>query len=422
MSIPSAPNTVPSRVRPFAKTQRPTPLFLRMMLGRQLAPTRPEFDAAVADLQAGDPAMDALLDWMLSYGMGPARKLFAQAIAKGVDSIADCPEPLRVFFAVLEAEPEWLDWDLLNEGMGFIHGAGLTALQVMRDLALMGGYLLSGFNQALVMTGALTRGTAQRVGETGKWWMDCTEPDGLRRFGPGFATTLQVRMVHAVVRRQLDKRDDWDHSVWGLPLNQIDMAATYLGFSVVMLGGLRKLGVQATPRESRGVMMLWSYACWLMGVDARWLRFNERDGAVLLHAALMTQSPPDWTSRELGLALSKEPLERHFLTQENLRRKVAYQIHLSISRYFLTAEQMQQLGLPSNIKPWFPLLTLLPRTVLYTGQRLRPRWHAAQQKRGRKLQKIAMKQSLGQRPAGVVDAELAHQRSAAKQADMSAAK
>ncbi|MEO6698388.1 MAG: hypothetical protein ABIR53_02560, partial [Paraperlucidibaca sp.] len=57
--------------------------------------------------------------------------------------------------------------------------------------------------------------------------------------------------------------------------------------------------------------------------------------------------------------------------------------------------------------------TLLPRTVLYTGQRLRPAWHAAQQRRGRGLQKIAMQQSLGKRPAAVVDAEVAVKRSAA---------
>lgn len=384
--------TVPGRVRPFAKTQQATPVWLRLILGRALAPTRREFDAAVADLHIGDPAMDALLDWMVSYGLGPARQLFAQAITEGVERIDNCPEPLRAFFAEVDAPPDWLDWQLLSEGVGFIHGAGATALQVMRDLALMGGYLLSGFNQALVMTGALTKGTAKRVAETGKWWMDCTEIDGLRRYGPGFASTLHVRLIHAMVRRQLDSRDDWDHAMWGMPLNQIDMAATYLGFSVVMLGGLRKLGVQATSREARGVMMLWSYACWLMGVDTRWLRFSEREGAILLHCTLMTQSQPDWTSQALGQALSQEPLQRRFATQQGVRRQLAYHLHLSISRYFLSAEQMRQLGLPDGVMPWFPWLTLLPRTVLYSAQRLRPTWHAAQQRRGRQLQKFVMGQ------------------------------
>ncbi|MEL0028458.1 MAG: oxygenase MpaB family protein, partial [Perlucidibaca sp.] len=288
---------VPTRARPFAKTQVPTPPWLRLLLGRDLAPTQAEFDAALAALHAGDAAMDALVEWMVGHGPREARLLFEQAIAQGVDSIADCPQPLRDFFAVVGQEPAWLDRALLDEGVRFTHGVGELAMVVMRDLALMGGYLLSGFNQALVMTGALSQGTSQRVAETGKWWMDCTEPDGLARHGPGFRSTLHVRLVHALVRRNLQARPEWDHAVWGLPLNQIDMAATYLGFSVVMLGALRKLGIQATPRESRGVMMLWSYACWLMGVEERWLCFSEMDGVVALNTALMTQSRPDQTSR-----------------------------------------------------------------------------------------------------------------------------
>ncbi len=51
----------------------------------------------------------------------------------------------------------------------------MNAVYVLRDLALMGGYLLSGLNQALIMTGALNKDAAKRFAETSKWWMDCTE-------------------------------------------------------------------------------------------------------------------------------------------------------------------------------------------------------------------------------------------------------
>ncbi|MCG8392346.1 MAG: oxygenase MpaB family protein, partial [Pseudomonadales bacterium] len=54
-------------------------------------------------------------------------------------------------------------------------------------------------------------------------------------------------------------REDWEDSKWGMALSQVDMVATYLGFCVVMLGGLRKMGVPVTPRESRAVMHLWKY-------------------------------------------------------------------------------------------------------------------------------------------------------------------
>ena len=173
---------VPSRVRPFAKTQQATPLLLKLILGRNLAPTHKEYDDAVAGLQVGDPLMDAVATWLMQSPKDN-RALFQQALTQGVNSLPDCPPALRALFAEVDRTPPWLDRALMADGLRFIHASGLTALQVMRDLALMGGYLLSGFNQALVMTGALTNGTSQRVAETGKWWMDCTEVGGLERFG-----------------------------------------------------------------------------------------------------------------------------------------------------------------------------------------------------------------------------------------------
>lgn len=399
---------VPKRARPYEKTQAPTPAWLRLIIGRDLAPTPDEFRAVCDALWVGDPAMDNLVDWMFAFGPREARALFEKALNDGWGSIPDCPEPLRNFFKSVETIPAWADFKLMDDGARFIHGTGLTAPYVLRDLALMGGYMLSGFNQALVMTGALNKGTGQRVAETGKWWMDCTEIGGLHRFGPGFKSTMHVRLVHSLVRRNLAKKEEWDSSVWGLPLSQVDMVATYLGFSVVMLGGLRKLGVPVTPHESRAVMHLWSYACWLMGVDYRWLAFTESRGIVLLNHTLMTQSRPDWTSRELAVALSKEPLERHFDNFEDLRRKLAYHQHLSVSQYFLGTDKMKELGLPDDVKAWFPLLTLAPRFASYTGQRLLPHLKKRQEKRGRAAQKASLASMFGDKKHDVIRPDSDH--------------
>ncbi len=393
---------VPRRARPFEKTQGPTPAWLRLIIGRELAPSREEYGEVCAALWQGDLAMDALVDWMFAYGPREARALFDKALNEGWGSIPDCPEPLRQFFKTVDNPPAWADFKLMEDGARFIHGTGLAAPYVLRDLALMGGYLLSGFNQALVMTGALNKGTSQRVAETGKWWMDCTEIGGLRRFGAGFKSTLHVRMVHSLVRRNLGGKEEWDSGQWGLPLSQVDMVATYLGFSVVMLGGLRKLGIPVTPHESKAVMHLWSYACWLMGVDYRWLAFTESRGVVLLQHTLMTQSKPDWTTRELAQALAQEPMERHYDNFQNLRRRLAYHQHLSVSQYFLGTEKMKQLGLPDDVKAWFPLATLAPRFASYTGQRLLPGLKKRQESRGRATQKATLASMFGDKTQDVI--------------------
>lgn len=71
--------------------------------------------------------------------------------------------------------------------------------------------------------------------------MDITEPQGLCRLSAGFTSTIYVRFIHALVRRQLRKSERWDHEVWGIPLNQFDLAMTNLAFSSVVLLGIRAL-------------------------------------------------------------------------------------------------------------------------------------------------------------------------------------
>lgn len=392
----------PRRARPFEKTHTKTPLWQRLWLGREISPTREEHAAMVDELWNGDAEMDRLLDWLYTHEPKQGRALFNRALEHGIDSVPDAPEPLQRFFRLVEQRPAWVEPELLDEAVRFMHRTGLAAPYVLRDLGLMGGYMLSGFNKTLVLTGALNNGASARIAETGKWWIDCTETDGMRRGGPGYKSTLHVRLVHALVRRNLQKRPDWDSSEWGLPVSQVDMIATYLAFCVVTLGGLRLLGIPVTPRESKAMMHFWSYVCWLMGVDEKWLAFTEGRGVVLLYHTLMTQSRTDETSRELANALAQEPLERHFPQFEEIRRKLAYHQHLSVSRYFLGKDKMERLGLPSGELPWFPLLTLGPRFALYTGQRLLPMLREGQEARGRKAQVDALASMFGDREQGII--------------------
>lgn len=400
---------IPRRVRPFEGTRlRRTP-FMKLMMGRDPSPTRDEYNEMVAALWQGDAPMDALLDWMYEFGPREGRKLYEQALERGIASIADAPKPLRDFFKMIERTPSWVDHALIEDGVSFIHRTGLAGPYVLRDFALMGGYLLSGFNHALVMTGALNKGAAQRIAETGKWWVDCTEHDGLSRFGVGFKTTLRVRMVHGMVRRHLPTRPEWDNSEWGIPVNQTDMLATYLAFGPIMLVGMRAMGIPVTPHESKAVMHLWKYAAWLMGVEDKWLVDGERDGLVRLYQTFLTQSRADWTSAELGRALSEEPLQRQFSWGKYLpplqavRRKISYHQHLSNSSLFLNREQMRKLGLPDNILPWFPLLTMGPRFASYSLQRFNPFLKKRLEREGRKVQLAALQSMWGDKQQDIIN-------------------
>lgn len=380
---------IPSRVRPFNKTQINTPFWLKQILGRDLAPNQYEYERVIEALNYGDNAMDRLITWIFEADSTHRKQLVNLAITTGDQGLRDYPEEIQRFFATLEQPPNWIDMDLLEEGIEFVNGVGSAAGYVLRDLALMGGYMLSGFNQTLLMTGALNKGTSKRIAETAKWWLDCNEPKAMNPFHQGYKSTLQVRLVHGLVRHGLSNRPDWDHHVWGVPISQIDMVATYLGFSSVMLGGLRKMGIPILPRESKAVMHHWAYVCWLMGVEPKWLVKSETEGLVLLNHTYMTQSKPNETSRELAKALSEEPLQRRYTHHQNLRRSISYHQHLGMSHYFLGKENMARLGFQNLSIPWFPLISNVPRVMNYSALRLTPGLRKVQIQKGRQ-QQLAM--------------------------------
>lgn len=330
----------------------------RLIRGCDPEPNAQQWQALGEGLLQGDPLADALVAWMHTAGMANARPLFETALNDGIAALPDAPEPLRQFFTQVETQPAWVNPELMAEGTRVCQITGMTGMRALRSFGLMAGYQAAAINRTLVLTGGLKGGVQRRLAETTKWWIDCTRANGMARFSPGFKTTVHVRMVHALIRRNVQRMPEWDADFYGLPVNQTDMAATYLGFSVVFLLGSRLLGVPITRREGHAVMHLWKYICWLMGVDERWLVEAEMQGRVALYQNILSQAPPDESSREMGQALMNEPLQRHYRWPVKLRARLERARHLSIDRTYLGAQAAQALGLPRFVLPWYPLLSV----------------------------------------------------------------
>lgn len=387
MKATAAPSSIPGRHGADLKEGRRMARSVGMLAGKGAEPTPAEWQALGEALTQGDPVADRLVDWMYQVGMPKAHPLFERALNHGIAKVPDAPAVLREFFEVCERRPAWLDDALLKRGAQVFQQAGMSAYYVLRDIALMGGYQAAGFNKTLILTGALEGRASRRVAETMKWVNDVTALGGMQRFAEGFKSTVHVRLVHAMIRRRVRGLPAWNEAEWGLPVSQTDMAATYLGFSVVLLIGLRVMGMPVTREEGRAVMHLWCYACWLMGVDERWLRHDEAGGRKLLYQMLLTQLPPDESSRQLGRALMEETLQLPYPHLRALRVRFEQARHLSVTRLFVGQRGMQALGLPRYVLPWYPLLSapftlgwhVLHRALPGGRQRLTRRGRQAQE-------------------------------------------
>ena len=350
------PGFIPTRHRKHPKQVERLLGALRWVIPGMQQPDDTRWRHIGEALMHGDGPADRLVTWMARSGMRAARAQFEQALERGIESLSDPPEPLRAFFAEIDTPPSWLDWELQAAGAEVYRRGGIELVYVARDVSFVGGYQASAFNKTLLLTGALTKGATRRLGETLRWALDSTAEGGMRRFGAGFKSTVRVRLIHALVRRHVSQLPSWQMRDWGLPINQIDMAATLLGAASVPLLGARMLGMLQTRAERDAATHSARYLGWLMGVEERWLPTDEASAMRLLYEFLLSISNPDETSVQLAQPMADEPLSRPYPRWAALRGRFDRARHLSISRLFLGRRGMRNLGLPESTLPWYPIL------------------------------------------------------------------
>lgn len=411
---------VPGRVPPLPVDEVPEFLFsvlpasipirlVERLLGTSVRIDNALYQEMLDGLWEGDEPMDRVVEWMFASGPRQSKQMFEQALESGIETVPDAPAPLRDFFARVDTRPEWVDMGMVNKGALAVNAMGDTLHYIARDVALMGGYLLSGLNQPLVMTGALSKGTGRRFAETMSWATDIYAPKSMERFGQGFKSTIRVRMIHALVRRNLQKNPEWDFERHALPINQTDMLGTILATVVIALGA-RALGVPVSRKEESWVLHHGRYVAWLIGVKEEWGFTTSGEAVQLLLHSASTQPRGEETSRIMAQSLAAEPLSRRYSNLQALRRRYEYAKHLSISRLFLRKDTLEQLGVSSRIPPWYPAVTIPVRFTWQMTNRLLPGGYQRLCREGREKQLAMLKvfHEGAESAAGLIQPDEAH--------------
>ena len=240
------------------------------------------------------------------------------------------------YLAVTAQVPAWVDWSLVEQGRRVC-----LAFSVVRSMgllaALLEGYSLSRAAHVLVATGRLNQDVARRLQETGQMNHNMSAPDALRPGAIGHRHILEVRLLHAMVRRHL-RQQGWDVSRYDEPINQEDMAFTVIEFDHLAVRGMARLGAELSDDDRRAVHHLWRYAAWLHGVDEALLTASPEEAACQYAAIRRHQKQVNAESRALvdavlaGLA-DQPPLK---LSERLLR---------ALSRAMLDEDLVQEYGL-----------------------------------------------------------------------------
>ena len=216
-----------------------------------------------------------------SFGPSDDLLKLAEAAAQqqSPHSLSPVEKELASFWQIYQTLPDWVDVEQLRRGQDVF-----LAFAPIASLSLYYRSLVAGFS--IPKIAAVVRSTAyltppsrpdqvlQRLFDTGELTATCMGGLGVESILPGgigWRTALHVRVLHAKVRRALllrSKQRAWNVEKYGIPINQEDMAATLLGFSVNVLFGIDYVSGSYLPVQDKlDYLALWRYIGWLLGVE-----------------------------------------------------------------------------------------------------------------------------------------------------------
>jgi hypothetical protein len=305
-------------------------------------------DRLGAYLARVDPLADAVIEAFEAMPPGAGWALFRRAASGGIASVPEAPGALEAFFAMVERVPVWVDEEIVDRGGEVLVRAGALGGIVLGMKSLILGYASPAGNKPLILSGRLEAQAGRRLNETARFVQATIAAGSMRPRGAGWQLTLNVRLIHAQVRRMILKSGRWDARAWGMPINQHDELGTSLLFSVVVLEGLRQLGVRIAPADAEAYMHLWRWSGWLMGIDPDLLPATEAEGRRLGDMIAATQAPPDEDSRRLTRALLGAPVRDASTVHERTNAERIARFSQAMCRFLLGDVTADQLGVEGS--------------------------------------------------------------------------
>jgi hypothetical protein len=202
-------------------------------------------------------------------------------------------------------------------------------------------YCYAGANGARVLVSSekILSQPKTRLMETAQFVFDVCQKEAFCPENRGLLSIIKVRLLHAAIRFYSSRsiKDE-------VPINQEDMLGTYLSFSLLVIRGIRKLGVEVSEKEAHSYLNYWSKIVELMGVKMENLPKDIRAASSL--------------ERQIRKREFKRSEEGVKLTASLTNYLQSEAVHLpgvdpiDLMRFLLGAEVSDMLDLPasSNVK------------------------------------------------------------------------
>ena len=263
----------------------------------------------------GDPAAEDAVAGMLRDGEIAAITEIFRRMTTNDDEPAHSGFPsLQAFCEHTHGLPRSIDRDRIARGENiFLRNAFQIAL-VLLAKSLPEGYSAPNLSTILNLSGNLRRHPYHRLLSVLQMVLNVAGSRGFEPGGAAIVTAQKVRLLHAGIRHVTIARLQGYKDLYGVPVNLEDMLATVMGFSYLVIIGLRSLHCELRREEEEDLFYLWRVFALLCGIhppgdeaNMEWIP-EDIDDAAAFYAAYVRRHYVEASDNPDGAALAASNL------------------------------------------------------------------------------------------------------------------
>lgn len=229
--------------------------------------------------------------------------------------LGDAPASFQDFIRQTEALPPDLDLARLDRGSEVFLRHAATACLVLLASSLPNGYAAPCLTEILMISRDLQKEPFKRLMGVLQLIVNITSRGAFVPGGLAVVTAQKLRLLHAGVRAIVPHHRPGYAGRFGPPVNHEDMLATLMGFSWLVIDGLRKLDLGLTGEEAEDYYYLWRTYALLMGIHPEGAHFDDSlvprtvEDAGLFYASYTRRNFTGPEENPNGILLTQENLE-----------------------------------------------------------------------------------------------------------------
>ncbi|HJP74611.1 MAG TPA: oxygenase MpaB family protein [Pseudonocardiaceae bacterium] len=214
----------------------------------------------------GDPLADQVItDLVATDSIAAVNAVLEHLRGNDTPIPADLPESVREYLIATDNPPDWADQQRIARAREFFVDDGVHVASVLSYGAMVNCYAQPRPSRLLRLTHRLDH-PHRRLSETSQFVLHMMTTDPFGDTGSFVPTIQKTRLIHAAVRHFVAASGEWDAAADGVPICQQDLLGALMIFSVQVIQGMRRMGVEVTQAEAEDYYYVWRVAGSMLGI------------------------------------------------------------------------------------------------------------------------------------------------------------